>query len=477
MREGWNSLPISKVCKLFTDGNWIESKDQSQSGIRLVQTGNVGLGEFKDRRNKARFISEDTFLRLKCQEVFAGDCLVSRLPDPVGRSCIVPESGDRMITAVDCTIMRFDQSVLISGFFNYYSQSEQYLSDIETYCTGATRKRISRSNLGKIEIPLPPLPEQTRIVASLDEAFAGIDAAIANTEKNLANAHELFQSSLIRCFTQSNKLPSPLIDLFVDDPAQVSNEQLKDERILPIKSSTRGRAETDRVIEGELSLSVGMPSKQPRDGWRWTKLSDIARLESGHTPSRKHPEYWNGDIPWLGIKDARAHHGGVIDDTQQHTNQLGIDNSAARILPPGTVCLSRTASVGYVVVTGAAMATSQDFVNWVCFSELDPHFLKYLLLSEGREFSKFSSGSVHQTIYFPEVKAFHICHPSVTAQRRIVDFLDEVRVTTERLESIYQQKLTGLTELKQSLLQKAFSGELTADKAVPKSTLKEEEVT
>jgi hypothetical protein len=71
----------------------------------------------------------------------------------------------------------------------------------------------------------------------------------------------------------------------------------------------------------------------------------LARLETGHTPSRKHPEYWDGEIPWIGIKDATSNHGLRISDTYQHATQLGIDNSSARVLPANTVCLSRTASV------------------------------------------------------------------------------------------------------------------------------------
>lgn len=72
------------------------------------------------------------------------------------------------------------------------------------------------------------------------------------------------------------------------------------------------------------------------------------------------------------------------------------------------------------------MATSQDFVNWVCSKELDPEFLKYLLIAEGERLLRFASGAVHQTIYFPEAKAFHICHPPVPEQRRIVDILNRV---------------------------------------------------
>lgn len=72
-------------------------------------------------------------------------------------------------------------------------------------------------------------------------------------------------------------------------------------------------------------------------GWAWRKLTEMARLESGHTPSRKHPEYWNEGIPWIGIKDARAHHGAAIHQTFQSISKKGLENSAARILKLGVV--------------------------------------------------------------------------------------------------------------------------------------------
>ncbi len=186
---------------------------------------------------------------------------------------------------------------------------------------------------------------------------------------------------------------------------------------------TGGRPATKAVIPGRYALAVGRPEPAGPHGWSWRPLTDLARLETGHTPSRKKPEYWDGAIPWIGIRDATGNHGRRIDDTAQHTNELGIENSSARVLPPNTVCLSRTASVGYVVVMGREMATSQDFVNWVCSDDLDWRYLKYVLLAEHESIKRFAHGTTHQTVYFPEVKAFHILTPPIDEQRRIVDVL------------------------------------------------------
>ncbi|RIK08333.1 MAG: restriction endonuclease subunit S [Acidobacteria bacterium] len=210
-----------------------------------------------------------------------------------------------------------------------------------------------------------------------------------------------------------------------------------------VTTRTGGRPATTGLIEGRFGLSVGRPRSDPPSGWEWVPLSGVARLETGHTPSRRHPEYWGGEIPWIGIRDATENHGRVIYDTYQHTNDVGIANSSARVLPANTVCLSRTASVGYVVVMGRPMATSQDFVNWVCSDRLDHRFLKYVLLAEHEALLRFASGTTHQTIYFPEVKAFHVSLPPIHEQRAIANVLgtldDKIELNrrmSETLESI-----------------------------------------
>lgn len=190
------------------------------------------------------------------------------------------------------------------------------------------------------------------------------------------------------------------------------------------ETRTGGREATTAIDPGRFALSIGLPARSAPAGWQWTRLTQVARLETGHTPSRKHPEYWGGDVPWIGIKDATHNDGRRINDTLQKTTAEGIENSSARLLPRNTVCLSRTASVGYVVVMGREMATSQDFVNWVCDPEgLDWRILKWALLAEREALRRWSHGTTHQTIYFPEVKAFHICLPGRSEQTAIADVL------------------------------------------------------
>lgn len=195
MKQGWEIKKIKDIASLITDGDWIESRHQSEDGIRLIQTGNVGNGVFKAKDDKPHYISEDTFNELGCTEIFAGDCLVSRLPEPVGRACIIPEISHRMITAVDCSIIRF-KDVYLSKLFVYYTMSLSYQKDINNNTTGTTRKRISRKNLEQIPIPIPPLPEQERIVSELDL----ISGVIEKKKQQLKELDSLAQSIFYEMF-------------------------------------------------------------------------------------------------------------------------------------------------------------------------------------------------------------------------------------------------------------------------------------
>ena len=164
-----NRIKLSNLCSTFVDGDWIESKDQSELGIRLIQTGNVGNGFFKDKEDKSRYISEETFDNLHCTEIYPGDILVSRLPDPIGRACIIPQGLGRTITAVDCTIIRL-KDIVLPDYFIAYTMTPSYVAQINEVTTGTTRRRVSRANLGNILIPCPSIAKQQQFVAIAKQA-------------------------------------------------------------------------------------------------------------------------------------------------------------------------------------------------------------------------------------------------------------------------------------------------------------------
>ena len=165
---------LSSLCEVFADGDWIESKNQSNDGIRLIQTGNVGVGRYLNKTDKQRFISEETFQKLNCLEIFENDVIVSRLPEPAGRACILPPSNKRRITAVDCTVIRFAD--YNPALFVAYTQTSEYQNKVRMTLAGSTRQRISRRELGNILVPVfPTKPEQDAIAEIIIDMDRNID--------------------------------------------------------------------------------------------------------------------------------------------------------------------------------------------------------------------------------------------------------------------------------------------------------------
>jgi type I restriction enzyme S subunit len=222
-----------------------------------------------------------------------------------------------------------------------------------------------------------------------------------------------------------------------------------------------GRKATTDIKPGHTTLAVGNPNTKCPKGWIWTPLDKVARMATGHTPSRRKPNYWGGEIPWISVRDARPYHGKTIYETNENINPLGLKNSAAVLLPKGTVCLSRTGSIGYSILLGKEMATSQGFVNWICTEKLLPKYLQLLFVAENTFLHSISEGVAHTTIYFPEAKAFHICLPPLTEQQAIVAKIEEL---LSELENGKQQLLIAQQQLKvyrESLMKWAFEGKLT----------------
>jgi type I restriction enzyme S subunit len=199
------------------------------------------------------------------------------------------------------------------------------------------------------------------------------------------------------------------------------------------------------------------PSKLPKN-WEWVPLHTIARLESGHTPDRKQPEYWNGDVRWVSLQDTTRLDSDSITDTAFRVSELGIANSSARILPAGTVIFSRTATVGKSTILGCDMATSQDFANWVCGDRIHNRYLVHVLRGMERTWTNLMAGSTHNTIYMPDFKKLCILLPPLPEQRQIATIISAwdraIELTTtliaakqKRKAALMQTLLTGKVRL------------------------------
>jgi len=211
------------------------------------------------------------------------------------------------------------------------------------------------------------------------------------------------------------------------------------------------------AFEQVVPVAVPPSFDAPPPGWHWRKLTDVARLESGHTPSRSRSDWWGGDVSWISLTEIRALDSQWVESTQLRTNAAGIANSSARILPRGTVCYSRTASVGFVAIMAKPMATSQDFANWVCGDALDPEFLMHALIRARKELRDLATGATHKTIYMPTLESFHVCAPDIDAQRRIVRSLKQRLGEASALRAALDAQQAELARLPQHLLAQAFA--------------------
>ena len=223
--------------EVFVDGDWVESKDQDPCGdVRLVQLADVGDGEYLNK--SARFLTNSKARQLRCTFLKPGDVLVARMPDPLGRACIFPGDPKPSVTAVDVCIIRPDVKEQNARWLMHCLNAPTCRSQIRGFATGTTRARISRSNLSKIKIPLPPLAEQQRIAEILDRT----EALRAKRRYALAQLDTLTQAIFL--------------DLFGDPGTNANN-------------------------------------------WPRKSLKDLGRITTGGTPPSAKPGMFGGPIPFV----------------------------------------------------------------------------------------------------------------------------------------------------------------------------------
>ena len=288
-----------------------------------------------------------------------------------------------------------------SRFLAHLIRSNDYREKLEQASTGTTMKNLSNTVLGDLAISVPPLAEQQRIVGILDETFDGIATAKANAEKNLQNARALFESHLQSVFTQ------------------------------------RG------------------------EGWVEKTLADIAtvfgRGKSRHRP-RNEPKLYGGKYPFVQTGDVRnADH--VIESYSQTYSESGLAQS--KLWPAGTVCITIAANIAETAILGFDACFPDSMIGVVVNeARTSNKYLEYVLQSFKVRLQAQGKGSAQDNINLGTFESQLFPFPSLNVQLEIVSTLDALRDKTRRLESIYQQKLAALDELKKSLLHQAFSGAL-----------------
>ena len=395
--DPWEQRKLDSLCDVFTDGDWIEAKDQSDSGVRLVQTGNVGTTQYLDKEINKKWISEETFERLHCEEIFAGDILISRLPEPAGRACIMPDLGTRMITAVDCTIVRTSKEV-DSKYLVQYLSTSMYFKVVNLLLGGGTRQRISRSNLSKIDIPIPPsLDEQKKI----GKFFESIDNLITLQQRKVEKLINVKKSMLENMFPQENEsVPKIRFSGFI-----APWEQRKLSEVLTYYSD---------------------PVEIPHTGYERLGIRSHAKgtfhsyVPAGHELQTAQMHRVAADKFIVNITFGWEHAVAVTDD-----------NDAGKLV-------------------------SHRFPQFSLSKELDPKFLQYIILDEKFRhhlwLSSPGGAGRNRVLNINEMLQYIIFLPSIPEQKLIASYL----INLDNLITLHQQKLEKLKNIKKSMLEKMF---------------------
>lgn len=373
MNSAWKIATIGDVCDLIS-GQHIAANDYNRDRLGIgYLTGPSDFGDIHPSVSKWTEHPKKTAIH--------GDILVTVKGSGVGKI--------NLLTDEEVAISRQLVAVRVTGADRGYvlaflTLQSSVLGDL---ASGAAIPGLSREDILRLPIPLPPLPEQRRIAAILDEAFEGIAAAVANAEKNLANARELFESYLNSVFTRKG------------------------------------------------------------EGWVESRLDQISEnLDSRRIPITKSKRK-SGDIPYYGAS-------GVVD----HVADYIFDEDLLLVSEDGANLLARTYPIAFSI-SGKAWVNNHAHV--LRFEDIHTQrFTEYYLNSIS--LAPYVSGMAQPKLNQKALNSIRVPVPPKEERERIVAELNILTAEADRLQAVYRQKLTALAEFKQSILQKAFAGELTA---------------
>lgn len=414
MSEAWPTTTLGEITEVITKGTTPTSIgfDFVDRGINFVKVESIDLkGHFV--RDKFAYIDENCHAALRRSQLAEGDILYS-IAGALGRTARITADVLPANTNQALAIVRLKKSGNILPEFVLYALSPSLVRDqIEKQRGGVAQQNLSLSQLAGFRIPLPSLLEQQRTVAILDEAFAGLATATANAEKNLKNARELFESQLSRVFTK---------------------------------------------------IAQRNPSR---------RLAEIVtRLTNGYVgPTRN--IYLQKGVPYILARHVRDNQ--LEFDGKTFVSDEFNDKNRKSKLKTGDVLLVQSGHIGHSAVVGSEHEGHNCHAMIVITpvpDKLTGDFLSFFFgtAEMKRKFEEIRSGSTVPHLTCGLVRELMVPLPKVNEQQRTVGALKEFAQNTERLAFAADEKIVRLSQLKQSILQKAFSGELTSP---PSQAIKE----
>jgi len=319
---GWAEASLRELAGptgVVTDGDWVESKDQDpEGGVRLTQLADIGDGQFLDRSD--RFMNAATAERLRCTFLKEGDLLIARMPDPLGRACIFPGVGRPAVTAVDVFVWRPDELGADACWLMYFINSPEVRREIQGEAGGTTRQRIAGRKLKELVLAVPPVLEQLRIAAKLDQLTARTARAKVDLDRVsslIAKCKQAILTSAFRGDLTRHWRGEPMSTPF-DHPTEKQwpiPAEWKWKRVGEIGTVSLGRQRSPKDHVGPLMRPYVRAANITWKGW---DLSDVKQMNfdeqefprfalkqgdvlvnegSGSAKEVGKPAIWRGQIP------------------------------------------------------------------------------------------------------------------------------------------------------------------------------------
>lgn len=447
----WIKLEFLKKNNLsFFDGDWILSENMDPNGnVRLIQLSDIGVGEFLNK--SAKYINEKVFEELGCTPLETGDILISRMAEPIVRSCIFPSLPYMSITAVDVAVLRCEEQICEREYINHLCNANWFTQMAFTKARGTTRVRITRKNLGEMPAPLPPLAEQRRIVARIESLFEKLD-----------HARELVQSALD---SFKNRKSAILHKAFAGELTvkwRCENGLVKNTVISSITAYSKVLSKKDQKHIKAFQSHVKIVEMSNGQQWFSCQIGAVGVVTNGSTPSRKVPDFWkDGTIPWVSSGEVRNN---VIETTHEKITTSGCDNSSVKQLPVGTVLIAMIGegkTRGQSAVLNIPATTNQNVAAIIIdHGFIVPHFLWYWLQKEYTKNREKGNGTGPQALNCQRVRELDIVIPPFEEQQEIVRILDSLLEKEQHAEDKLEPILDQIDLLKKSILARAFRGEL-----------------
>lgn len=414
----WSVSQLTKMIAsegLISDGDWIESKDQDEKGdIRLIQLADIGDGDFRDKSN--RYMNQDAFDRLNCVELKANDVLIARMPDPLGRACIFPKLPYKCVTVVDvCLIRTGERSAISPKLLKYWINSTQLRNLIALNATGTTRKRITRKKLESFDFPVPPLAEQQEIVRQLDVMLAQVEQIKARLDAIPA---------ILKKFRQSVLADAVSGELINQDFSQLPVESFSD-YLTDVRYGTSKKC-SESLIDAVPVLRI-------------PNIADDGTLDFTNL---KYAEFDSKEVKQLQLSKGDL--------------MLIRSNGSLDLVGKSAIAdeLDRVVLyAGYLI-----RLRFNDSVN----SQFIQYYLKAPQTRQIIENIARSTSGVNN-INSKEIANLKIQLPCIDHQNEVVLRVQKLLELSKRVEETIQSAQKRVNLLTQSILAKAFSGELTAE--------------